>query len=107
MSAVLSEGDPIKTVKTLNRYSFFEELSDRLLAPMWLLFDIVLEADNEMIFQNDGTGRRIVVTTMKLWVPKLMMSPEGQKAVNEQFLKPTKWCYLKETLTLSISRRDA
>lgn len=87
-------------------YSFFEELSDRLLPPLPLLFDIVLEDDSEMIFQNDAIGWRLVVTTMQRWVPRLMLSPEGQKAVNEQFFKPTKWRYLKEMLAPSSSRRE-
>ena len=46
---------------------------------MRLLYDTVLEDDSEMTFQIEGTGRRIVVTTMQLWVPKLMLTPEGQK----------------------------
>lgn len=89
----------VKTVVPLNRYSFFEELSDKLLPPMLLQFEIELENDTELIYQNDGTGRRIVVTKMELWVPKLLLKPEGQKLVNENLLKPmTKWSYLQETL---------
>ena len=73
---------------------------------MRLLFDIVLAEDNDMIFQNDGTGRRIVVTKVQLWVTKLMLTPEGQKLFKEQFLRPTKWHYLKETLAPFSDRRD-
>jgi len=91
----------------LNRYSFFEELSDRLLPPMQLEFEIVLQDDDELIFQNDGTGRRIVVRKFELWVPQLTLTSEGQKQSNENFLKPTKWIYLKETLHPSSSRRGA
>ena len=106
---LLSHGNDTKvqTVTPLNRFFFFEELSDRLLPPMRLLFGIVLEEDSKMIFQNDGTGRRIVITKIQLWVPKLMLTPEGQKLVNKQFLRPTKWRYLKETLAPSSNRRDA
>ena len=60
--ALLSqEGETVQTLLPLNRYSFFEGLSDRLLPPMQLEFEIVLQDDREMIFQNDGTARRIVV----------------------------------------------
>jgi len=55
-----------ETIIRLNRYSFFEELSDRLLPPMQLEFEIVLQNDDELIFQNDGTGRRIVVRKFEL-----------------------------------------
>ena len=98
-------GETVETIIPLNRYSFFEELSDRLLPPLQLEFEIVLQHDDEMIFQNDSTGRRIVVRKFELWVPQLMLTPEGQK--QENFLKPTQWTYLKETLHPSSSRRDA
>ena len=105
--AVLShEGITVEAILPLNRYSFFEGLSDRLLPPMQLEFEIVLQDDTEMIFQNDGTARRIFVRNFELWVPQLQFTGEGQKLVNENFLKPRQWKYLKELLHLSSSRRD-
>ena len=105
---VLSHGGAtVETVIPLNRYSFFEELSDRLVPLMQLEFEIVLQDDDEMIVQNDGTGRRIVVRKFELWVPQLTLTSEGQKQVNENFLKQTQWTYLKETLHPSSSRSDA
>lgn len=53
---------------------------------MQLEFEIVLQNDAEMIFQNDGIGRSIV-RKFELWVPQLMLTSEGQKLVNENFLK--------------------
>jgi len=82
-------------------------VSDRLLPPLYLEFEIVLQDDNEIIFQNDGTGRRIVVQKFELWVPQLTLTSEGQKMFNENFLKPTQWTYLKEVLHPSPSQRDA
>ena len=68
--ALLSHGGAtVQTIIPLNRYSFFEGLSDRLLPPMQREFEIVLQDDREMIFQNDGTARRIVVRRLELWVP--------------------------------------
>ena len=106
--ALLShEGETVQTIIPLNRYSFFEGLSDRLLPPMQLEFEIVLQDDREMIFQNDGTARRIVVRKLELWVPQLQLTGKGQTLANENFLQPTQWKYLKEVLHLSSSRRDA
>ena len=69
--ALLShEGLIVKTIIPLNRYSF-EGLSDKLLPPLQLEFEIVVQNDPEMIFQNDGTARRIVVRKFELWVPQL------------------------------------
>ena len=106
--ALLShEGETVQTIIPLNRYSFFEGLSDRLLPPMQLEFEIVPQDDREMIFQNDGTARRIVVRKLELWVPQLQLTGKGQTLANENFLQPTQWKYLKEVLHLSSSRRDA
>ena len=106
--ALLSHGGAtVQTIIPLNRYSFFEGLSDRLLPPMQLEFEIALQDDREMIFQNDGTARRIVVRRLELWVPQLQFTGQGQTLVNENFLRPTQWKYLKEVLHHSASRRDA
>jgi len=106
--AILSHGGAtVQTIIPLNRYSFFEGLSDRLLPPMQLEFEIVLQDDREMIFQNDGTARRIAFRRLELWVPQLQFTGQGQTMVNENFLRPTQWKYLKEVLHLSNSRRDA
>ena len=51
--ALLSQGGAtVKTIIPLNRYSFFESLSDKLLLPMPLEFDITLQDDREMIFKT-------------------------------------------------------
>ena len=60
--ALLSNGGKIIETKIpLNRYAFFENLSVTLLPPMKIEFEITLQDDKELIFQNDGTARRIVV----------------------------------------------
>ena len=98
----------VQTIIPLNRYSFFETLSDKLLPPMQLEFEIELPDDLEMIFQNNNTDlRRIVVRKLELWAPQLHFTGKGQTMANENFLKPTQWKYLKEVLHTSSSRRDA
>ena len=74
---------------------------------MQLEFEIVLQDDREMIFQNDGTARRIVVRRLELWVPQLQFTGQDQTQDNDNFLRPTQWKYLKEVLHLSSCRRDA
>ena len=96
-------GLTVETLIPLNRYSFFEELSDKLLPPMQMEFEIELQSDAELIWQNDGTDRR----NLELWVPMLRFTSEGQKLANENFLKPQKWTYLNEMIQPSSSRRDA
>ena len=106
--ALLSQGGlMVQTIIPLNRYSFFETLSDKLLPPMQLEFEIELQNDQEMIFQNNATARRIVVRKFELWTPQLHFTGKGQTMANENFLKPTKWKYLNENLHSSPSQRDA
>ncbi|KAL9968197.1 hypothetical protein ACROYT_G026544 [Oculina patagonica] len=100
-------GATVNTIIPLNRHSFFEELSDKLLPPMQLELEIQLQSDAEMIWQNDGTNRRIVVRTLELWVPMLWFTSEGQMLANEDFLKPRKWTYMSEMVEPSSSRRAA
>ena len=97
----------VETLIPLNRYSFFEELSDKLPPPMQLEFEIEPQSDSELIWQNDGTDRRAVVRNFELWVPMLRFTSEGQKLANENFLKPRTWTYLNEMIQPSSSRRDA
>jgi len=70
--ALLShDGATVQTIIPLNRYSFLEDLSDRLLPIMQLEFEIVLQEDREMIFQNDDIAQRIVICRLEMWVPQL------------------------------------
>ena len=97
----------VETIIPLNRYAFFENLEDKMLPPMQLEFEITFQSDTELIWQNDATETRVVVRNFELWVPTLQFTSIGQKLVNENFLKPAKWKFLKETIHSSTARRDA
>ena len=84
--AILSDqGKTVNSIIPLNRYSFFESLSDRLLPPLHFEFAIEPQNDQEMIWQNDGTDRRIVVRKFELWVPQFHFTGKGQTLVNENY----------------------
>ena len=64
--------EDVKTIIPLNRYSFFEELQDKMLLSMRLLFNIELNSDNELIHKANGADNsRVVVNRFLLWIPKL------------------------------------
>ena len=97
----------VETIIPLNRFSFFEELKDRILPPLKMEFNITLQDDNELIWQQaGGPDRRVVVRDFELWNPSLKSTSEGQELMNENFLKPAKISHLKETIFNSTSRRD-
>ena len=87
----------------LNRYSFFEELQDRLLPNVRIELQIEMENDKNLIWRGDGHADaadrtyRLIVTRIQLYVPRMIFNSEGQKLYLENYLKPHKWTYLTET----------
>ena len=87
----------------LNRYSFFEELHDKLLPNVRIELQIEIENDKNLIWRGDGqadaagTTYRLIVTRLQLYVPRMIFNSEGQKLYLENYLKPHKWTYLTET----------
>ena len=87
----------------LNRYSFFEELQDKLLPNVKIELQIEMENDKNLIWRGDGqadaagTSYRLIITRLQLYVRRLIFNSEGQKLYLENYLKPHKWSYLTET----------
>ena len=90
----------------LNRYSFFEELQDKLLPNMKIDLNIEFDDDKNLIWRKqhaDAPDRsyRLIIRRLQLFVPRLVFNSEGQKLYMENYLKPYKWTYLKETVFTS------
>ena len=96
----------------LNRYSFFEELQDKLLPNMKIDLHIEFEDDKNLIWRKEGadaagTNYRLIIKRLQLFVPSLIFNSEGQKLYMENYLKPYKWTYLKEAVfTSNISTQN-
>ena len=62
----------VNVIIPLNRYSFFEELEDKMLVPMQFQFNIELSNDDELIQKANGANDgRVVINRFLLWIPKL------------------------------------
>ena len=90
----------------LNRYSFFEDLQDKLLPNMKIDLDIEFEDDKNLIWRQGaadaaGTSYRLIIKRLQLFVPRLIFNLQGQKLYMENYLKPYKWTYLKEAVSTS------
>ena len=92
----------------LNRYSFFEELQDKLLPNLKIDLDIEFEDDKNLIWRGDEgnadgatNNYRLIIKRLQLFVPRLIFNSEGQKLYMENYLKPHKWTYLKEEVSTS------
>ena len=97
----------------LNRYSFFEELQDKLLPNTKIDLNIEFDDDKNLIWRQGaadaaGTSYRLIVRRLQLFVPRLVFNSEGQKFYMEDYLKPYKWTYLKETVfTSNLSTQNS
>ena len=96
----------INEIIPLNRYSFFEELEDKMLPPMQLTFELTLNDDNELIHKaNAADNGRVVVTRLYLWLPRLTPKDSAYGKFVKDFLKPTKWTYMKDMYIQSANTR--
>ena len=97
----------------LNRYSFFEELQDKLLPNMKIDLEIEFEDDKNLIWRQGnadapGESYRLIIKRLQLFIPRLIFNSEGQKLYMENYLKPYKWTYLKEAVfTSNISTQNS
>lgn len=94
--ALNAGGKDVNVIIPLNRYSFFEELEDKMLVPMQLQFNIELNSDNELIHKINGAANgRIVVNRFLLWIPKLTPKDSMYDRFVSSFLKEKQWTYCK------------
>ena len=99
---LLGTSAEVNCVIPLNRYSFFEELQDKLLPNVRIELQIEMENDKNLIWRTGaadaaGTTYRLIVTRLQLYVQRMIFNAEGQKLYLENYLKPHKWSYLTET----------
>ena len=97
----------------LNGYSFFEELQDKLLPNMKIDLNIEFDDDINLIWRRGvadaaGTSYRLIIRRLQLFLPRLVLNSEGQKLYIDNYLKPYKWAYLKETVfTSNLSTQNS
>ena len=98
----------INVIIPLNRYSFFEELYDKMLVPMQLEFNIELQNDNELIYMAAGADdNRVVVDRFLLWVPRLTPKDSLYNKFVESFLSKKSWKYNREMYQVSAPAQSS
>ena len=92
----------VNVIIPLNRYSFFEELYERMLVPMQLQFNIELQNDDELIFKAGAADAgRVVVNRFLLWVPRLIPKDSLYDKFVESYLSKKSWTYNREMYEVS------
>ena len=98
----------INVIIPLNRYSFFEELYERMLVPMQLQFNITLQNDDELIYKIAAAAAgRVVVSRFLLWVPRLTPKDSLYDKFVESFLTKKSWTYNREMYSVSAPTRSS
>ena len=81
----------------LNLYRYFAAFKNNLHPNIKTNILLELENDNNIIFKNAGAAdSKVILTKLRLWVPKIIFNDAGLKAYLEDYLKPKKWIYQKE-----------
>ena len=101
---LIRDNKNVNVIIPLNRYSFFEELNERMLVPMQLEFNIELQNDNELIYKADAVDDgRVVVNRFLLWVPRLLPKDSLFDEFVDSFMKTQTWTYKREMYQSSSS----
>ena len=98
----LNVGRDVNVLIPLNRWSFFEELNDKMLVPMQLQFNIELNSDDEMVHKAHAVDpARVVINRFILWVPRFTPRDSMYDKFVSSFLKETEWKYMREMYNVS------
>ena len=81
----------------LNLYSYFAAFKNNLHPNLKTNIKLTLEKDDNIIFRHaDAPNSKVILTKLRLWVPKIIFNEEGLKAYLAEYLKPKTWIYHKE-----------
>ena len=99
---LITQAGNANAIIPLNRWSFFEELNDKMLVPMQLQFNIELNSDAEMVHKAHAIDpARVVINRFILWVPRLTPRDSMYDKFVSSFLKETQWKYMREMYNVS------
>ena len=89
----------------LNLYSYFAAFKSNLHPNLKTNISVILEDDNNVIFKNAAApNSKVILTKLRLSVPKIIFNEVGLKNYLEDYLKPKKWMFLYEHHELKESR---
>ena len=81
----------------LNLYSYFAAFKNNLQPNLKTIISLELEEDESIIFKHANAPRsKVILTKLRLWVPKIIFNETGMDLHLKDYLKPKKWTYLKE-----------
>ena len=107
-SGAVEVAQNINVIIPINRYSFLEELYDKMMVPMQLEFNIELQNDVELIYKaTTAAASRVVVNRFLLWVPRLTPKDSLYNKFVESFLLKKSWTYNREMYQVSAPAQSS
>ena len=95
---VLTDGATVNNIAIpLNLYSYFAAFKNNLHPNLKINILLKLEDDDNIIFRHaDAADSKVIITKLRLQVPKIIFNEVGLQAYLAEYLKPKTWTYLKE-----------
>ena len=96
---LLTGGAKNNIILPLNRFGFFQSFRNEICPNGKVSIEVKLESDANVLFRDAGAAAgRYIITKFVLRVPKMTLSPSGQKLFIEKYFKTHTWSYLKERI---------
>ena len=94
----LTDGAAVNNISIpLNLYSYFAAFKNNLHPNLKTNILLKLENDDNIIFRHaDAPDSKVILTKLRLWVPKIIFNEVGLKNYLAEYLKPKTWIYHKE-----------
>ena len=89
----------------LNLYSYFAAFKNNLHPNLKINIKLTLENDDNIILRHaNAPNSKVILTKLRLWIPKIIFNEVGLKAYLAEYLKPKTWLYHKEHQEIKQSR---
>ena len=81
----------------LNLCSYFAAFKNNLQPNLKTSILLQIEDDNNIVLRSaTAPASKVIITKLRLWVPKIIFNKVGLQAYLADYLKPKKWNYLQE-----------
>ena len=105
--ALTKEANTPDITLQLNRYPFFQSFKNHVSPLGKVGIEITLENDNDLIHRAAAADEgRVVVTSMRLWVPKLEFNDKGKKWYFNDISSKPNWSFKELTVHQSSSSQQ-
>ena len=94
----LTDGGVIKEFSLpLNVYSYFAAFKNNLQPNLQTTISLEFANDNDIVLRSaTAPESKVIITKLRLWVPKIIFNADGVKAYLADYMKPKTWCFFQE-----------